>query len=50
MEMKMTFSDLVVEYLKSKEYNEYIIKLKGNEKQYYINFAVSFIEHYDNKY
>ena len=46
--LEITFSDLVVQYLKSIEYDEYINTLKGNEKQYYIHFAEHFIEHYDN--
>ena len=44
----MTFRDLVVEYLKSKEYDKYINTLEGKEKEYYIHFAEHFIVHYDN--
>ena len=46
--LEMTFSDLVAEYLKSKEYNKYINTLEEKEKQYYTFFAEHFIEHYDN--
>ena len=46
--LEMTFSNLVVEYLKSDDYYKYINKLKGKEKQYYIFFAEHFIEHYNN--
>ena len=46
--LDMTFRDLVVEYLKSKEYDKYINTLEGKEKEYYIHFAEYFIEHYDN--
>ena len=46
--LEMTFRDLVGDYLKSKEYDEYINTLKGKDKQYYTYFAEHFIEHYDN--
>ena len=46
--LEMTFSNLVAEYLKSKEYDKYINTLEEKEKQYYTFFAEHFIEHYDN--
>jgi len=45
--LEMTFSDLVVQYLKSEEYKNYINTLNGNEKIYYLYFAEHFIEQYN---
>ena len=46
--LNMTFSDLIVQYLRSEVCRKNINKLNGNEKYYYSSFATRFIEDYYN--